>query len=123
MSLKKLFKRKPGGTMVGNLLRAGVRTATGGILGNGALMISKEEYEAKNRGEKTSNEREKNYLLETAGAGLAGIDNKEKTNTMIDKIKQGGAKSMMYVAGVVVGIIGLVFIAKKIFSKKSPAKR
>lgn len=32
----KLFKKKPGGTLVGNLIRLGVNKATGGILGTGA---------------------------------------------------------------------------------------
>lgn len=34
-----LFKRKPGGTVFGNILRGVVRTATGGLLGNGMLML------------------------------------------------------------------------------------
>lgn len=33
---KNLFKRKEGGTVVGNLLRGGASAATGGILGSGA---------------------------------------------------------------------------------------
>lgn len=37
--LKNLFKKKPGGTVFGNLLRAASNKATGGILGNGANMI------------------------------------------------------------------------------------
>jgi len=40
MSLfKNLFKKKPGGTLVGNLLRGVANQATGGILGNGAARI------------------------------------------------------------------------------------
>lgn len=38
-----LFKRKPGGTFFGNLLRKTAGAATGGILGNGAMMISQED--------------------------------------------------------------------------------
>jgi hypothetical protein len=38
--LKGLFKRKPGGTLVGNLLRGVAKGASGGILGNGGMMIS-----------------------------------------------------------------------------------
>jgi hypothetical protein len=37
--LKNLFKKKPGGTVFGNMLRGVAKTATGGILGNGANMI------------------------------------------------------------------------------------
>jgi len=31
-----LFKKKPGGTLIGNLIRKGANYASGGILGNGA---------------------------------------------------------------------------------------
>lgn len=40
---KNLFKRKPGGTFFGNLLRGVANKATGGLLGNGAMMISQED--------------------------------------------------------------------------------
>lgn len=34
--LKKVFKKKPGGTVIGNLIRVAANKATGGILGTGA---------------------------------------------------------------------------------------
>lgn len=37
--LKNIFKKKPGGTLVGNLLRVGVNKASGGIMGTGANML------------------------------------------------------------------------------------
>lgn len=37
--LKGLFKKKPGGTFFGNLIRGVANKATGGILGTGAHMI------------------------------------------------------------------------------------
>jgi hypothetical protein len=37
--LSKIFKRKPGGTIIGNLLRNQVKTLSGGILGNGAMLL------------------------------------------------------------------------------------
>lgn len=37
--LSGLFKKKPGGTFFGNLLRAGASMATGGVLGSGANKI------------------------------------------------------------------------------------
>lgn len=43
MALKDLFKRKPGGTFVGNLLRGAANKASGGVLGNGAMMITQEQ--------------------------------------------------------------------------------
>ena len=42
-----LFKRKPGGTLIGNLFRKVANAATGGILGNGAGMITQEEADAR----------------------------------------------------------------------------
>lgn len=47
MALKDIFKRKPGGTFVGNLIRGAVQKYTGGALGNGALKISQDEYDLK----------------------------------------------------------------------------
>jgi len=41
--LSGLFKKKAGGTMVGNLLRGVVNKATNGILGNGAGIINQEQ--------------------------------------------------------------------------------
>jgi hypothetical protein len=45
---KKLFKRKRGGTMFGNLLRGAASAATGGVLGSGAGLAA---WEAKQRPE------------------------------------------------------------------------
>lgn len=39
---KNLFKRKKGGTLVGNLIRGVANSATGGILGNGSMLIKDE---------------------------------------------------------------------------------
>lgn len=39
----KIFKKKPGGTLFGNLLRIGAKSVSGGLLGNGANMIPLEE--------------------------------------------------------------------------------
>lgn len=47
MSLKDLFKAKPGGTMFGNLLRATASKATNGVLGNGAAMITQKDFDKK----------------------------------------------------------------------------
>lgn len=41
---KKIFKAKKGGTLVGNLIRAGVNKASGGILGNG---VQRDKRDAK----------------------------------------------------------------------------
>lgn len=48
--LKDIFKRKPGGTMVGNLIRGAAKTAVntfvpgaGALIGNGAMMITQEQ--------------------------------------------------------------------------------
>jgi hypothetical protein len=39
MAFKDLFKRKPGGTKVGNLFRGIANKASGGVLGNGLLKV------------------------------------------------------------------------------------
>jgi hypothetical protein len=38
-----LFKRKPGGTMLGNLIRGAANKASGGVLGNGSMMITQDQ--------------------------------------------------------------------------------
>lgn len=40
--LSKIFKRKPGGTFVGNLIRNQVKTLSGGLLGNGAMLLKED---------------------------------------------------------------------------------
>jgi len=40
---KQLFKRKPGGTVLGNLIRKGVNMSTGGLLGNGLFKLEEGE--------------------------------------------------------------------------------
>ena len=39
MAFKDLFKRKEGGTLVGNIIRTTANSKTGGLLGNGAMML------------------------------------------------------------------------------------
>lgn len=39
----RIFKRKPGGTMVGNLIRSVAKGYTGGLLGNGAMKLQEGE--------------------------------------------------------------------------------
>lgn len=46
--LSDIFKRKPGGTAVGNILRSLSSSLTDGKLGSGANMISQQEYDYKN---------------------------------------------------------------------------
>lgn len=41
--ISKLFKRKPGGTVIGNLIRGVANTASGGVLGNGQMMITQQD--------------------------------------------------------------------------------
>ena len=86
MSLLSIFKRKPGGTMVGNLFRKAAGMATQGILGNGNMMISQtdsdkrdlsdadfeQKYNAKKSDVKSDGSVMK-YLQEAAGAALAGL--------------------------------------------------
>lgn len=43
--LSNIFKKKPGGTVVGNLIRGVVNKASSGVLGTGAGMISQKDYD------------------------------------------------------------------------------
>lgn len=46
-----LFKRKPGGTLLGNLARGVLNKATGGILGNGSQLAKWEREQAEKQGQ------------------------------------------------------------------------
>lgn len=76
MALKELFKRKVGGTMVGNLLRKGAKLGanalmpgTGAFVGNGLMKIS--ETAAANR-DKTGKAGDKQAIIEGLQTNLSG---------------------------------------------------
>lgn len=48
-AFKDLFKRKEGGTVVGNLLRGALNNVSGGLLGNGVFMLKDGQTEEQNQ--------------------------------------------------------------------------
>lgn len=63
--LSKLFKKKPGGTFVGNLIRTVVGKKSSGAVGNGAMLEQPQETQAEYDAR----------MLQAAGAGLAAAQN------------------------------------------------
>lgn len=114
--LKDLFKRKPGGTFVGNLIRSGARTATGGILGNGAMMLKPGETPQE------SNSR----LMQGAGSAVSNFTetafvSTPQTGTVREQLTRGAEtdkkRTLAVLLGGVFGLVALVLIIKKLFKK------
>ena len=109
--LSGLFKRKPGGTFVGNLIRGAANKASGGLLGNGAMILKPNEapVEANNR------------LLQGVAAGVGVGQDVALTATpgFGDNAQQSLTKGAMktylpYIVGGVLSFIGLLaFILKR----------
>lgn len=120
MAFKDLFKKKEGGTFVGNLIRGAANKATGGMLGNG-VMLSKNATEA---------------IATGVGAGVAAANataDKPKVDTSKMKWKEalalGYAKQYIlqrwYYIAIPVVILGIVvwYFIKKAKNKKKGYKR
>jgi hypothetical protein len=105
--LKKIFKRKVGGTMVGNLLRKVSNQMSGGVLGNGMMKLQAGETVAE------SNDRIADRLSNVVAAGVVA----DKTTGFIDevqsKIKQGGSKMFLWIGGIALALIAFLFVRKK----------
>lgn len=63
-----LFKKKPGGTLIGNLLRMGANKASGGILGNGANMLPAMPSQAQGQYEAMQQNQQRLGDLQTNGS-------------------------------------------------------
>lgn len=141
--LKNLFKRKPGGTMVGNLIRGAVKAVpvVGSLFGNGAMMItpvdadkrdlSDQDFEAKYGATKDNVKSDGSviaYLRETLGAAaygaVQGVHNYQAAqgnNLPANGGFVSGAKKsaimqyLPYILGGSIGLIGLLFF---IFKRK-----
>ena len=61
--LKNVFKKKPGGSMVGNLFRKGINMASGGVLGTGEQIAKRDANDAINQ--------QYNAILATQGKAVA----------------------------------------------------
>lgn len=122
--ISNLFKKKPGGTAIGNLFRKAANTATGGILGNGANMITQQEYDKKNI---TDAEYEMKYGLTKTGQYVNNQPPNEQQKKAADataKLSPGEwFKKYWYIAlGGIVGFVLLVWGIIKL-SKKSGRRR
>lgn len=136
-----LFKRKPGGTFVGNLIRGAVKSVpvVGGLLGNGAMMISQvdadkrdlsdADFEAKYNATKSNVASDGSisaYLRETLGAAAAGAVNGVQTYQAVQgnnlpesgTLNSGAQKTIFGMAipqviGFAVGAIAVIYLLFK----------
>lgn len=99
--LKKLFKRKPGGTMIGNLLRKVSNQMTGGVLGNGMMKLQEGETVEQ------SNDRIADRLSNVATAGIMADKATGFVDDLHSKLKQSGSKIYLIGGGILAAIIAL----------------
>lgn len=113
MAFFDIFKRKPGGTGLGNTLRGITNRLTGGVLGNGLLMLKEGQTVKENNAN----------ALGALGVGLEAI--KQATivptspnNSPIQNI-QGGVifqtikNNLIYILGGLLVVVVLYFTLKK----------
>lgn len=117
MSLKNVFKRKVGGTVAGNLLRGVAKNYTGGLLGNGAMMLRENEAQSdyQDRVEE---------LAAGAASGVKAVNTKQSLQERLTEKAKGVAKffAILLLPGVV--IIGLiVYLVIKRKNKRSKWRR
>lgn len=142
---KNIFKRKPGGTFVGNMIRGAVKNVpvVGGFLGNGQMMISEEDadkrdlsdadFEAKYGKKKDGRPISAlpgfvQQVGAVLGSGLPGLGNMEAgpvkyANTNVaDNIQAGAQKgisaSVKRYGGYIVGGVAMLTLLLVIFLRK-----
>ena len=116
MALKDLFKRKPGGTVVGNLLRGAASATTGGLLGRGAMMLKEGETTEKSNAKLASKAGAAAMAFNNAGASTSGGTEK---NVKLGATIQWFKDKWYYVAGAIVVVTGLfIFIKRSKGAKK-----
>lgn len=138
-----IFKRKPGGTDFGNLLRGVASQATGGILGHGTMMISEKDADKRDLSDadyeyKYGYKKDGKtpavmpYLQQAAGAVLygaaSGLDNFNQTGANASNAKDQGSTSAnlkkgavdsflnangKYILLVIAGVVAYILIRKK----------
>lgn len=113
MAFKDLFKRKEGGTLVGNLLRATSNKFSGGLLGNGAMKLKPGESVQENNAK----------LAVKSGAAAVAFNDMKNTgdvtkptsaNVKLGATKEWLKKNWYYVLIPVVVVVVLV----KLFTPK-----
>lgn len=108
--LGSLFKKKPGGTLVGNLLRGAASNFTGGILGSGANRI---EYGQTQTNAELAQSGAATVTSNVAGSLIAGaMDTKEgkelTKDTIIAWLKANWIKVLLPGLGLVALVVYLV---------------
>lgn len=95
MAFKDIFKRKEGGTILGNTFRGIVKNASGGLLGNGALMLKPGQTAADNNKKAAQAAGAAAVAFNTTAGGSAGtspapgtIGSEVKKGAIIQYIKQ-----------------------------------
>ncbi|WAC02507.1 hypothetical protein N7U66_01990 [Lacinutrix neustonica] len=112
---KNLFKKKPGGTFFGNLLRKGANVATGGILGNGAGLAAWEAKQAQQQEQADMIAWQNSQKIGSALGNMA----KPFVEPVIDKGSEAGAKVWLMknwwkvLIPVVVVITAIILIVKR----------
>jgi hypothetical protein len=130
-----LFKRKPGGTTVGNLLRAGskiglnaIAPGAGALVGNGAMMITDSDAQGRDNGSITDAQVAKTMgkqMNEAYGAGIgaaAMVTQENNVGGFTTNSKKAGIQAYFQnnwkmLAGIGAGFIGLYLIYKKMYKK------
>lgn len=125
---KNIFKKKPGGTFLGNLIRKGANVASGGVLGNGTELRA---WEAKQEVSQQNQLLQKQQLANDLGTAIgnqakplmAKIENSKEVqsakNTMaMEYLKKNWWKLLIPVALVV----GLTYYVAKRGNKRTPKR-
>lgn len=108
-----LFKRKEGGTLVGNLLRGVVNKASHGLLGNGLFMKKKGDPEG------VTQEERQNIAKIAQGAVEGGAEGAGQAAVGADKPKamagfwEKNKKVVMIAGGVLITILVLIGVMKR----------
>lgn len=126
--LSGIFKRKKGGTFVGNLIRGAASKATGGILGSGAGLAAWEAKEAEKKTEGLQNQIA--HLTSKINSKQMGADLVSSTikNSPVDKTSPNAGESVVietlksnwaYILGGLIGVGGLVYLIIRLSRKKT----
>jgi hypothetical protein len=129
--LSNLFKRKPGGTVIGNLFRGVASAASGGILGNGAMMISQQDADKRDL---TDADYEKKYSQTKAGVPVQAqtvvdpntgqvVTTPATGVTFASKVKDFFKQPMVRLLLALASGIGIVILIIKLVRKKGGKRK
>lgn len=107
---KNIFKKKPGGTFVGNLIRGVANKYSFGLLGNGAMMLKEGETAQNNDSAARVREAAQNAI---EGAAI----NRKVTDSTGSSLKEWFTNNAKIIGGVV-GLILLGITVKFVFFKQ-----